>query len=389
MSLAQFLERLGRGLFLVRERIPQILSEPRAHSREAMILALIAALGLVLVVLAAVAVASAISGARARRRMRVRARPKVVARRVVLVTASVLVAGAAVAMVPLVPAAGQACGACHAVRADVDAWRSDAHRDVGCYACHARRGVFGALEAGALGATAFVGAEVRVSPGGESCLECHQGVREDTLARDGIRVRHEDIIRAGIGCLLCHPSVGHTEPSAESTSGPSVEVGPPDSDEAAFARPVMSRCLRCHDGKTAPADCGVCHVDKNPSDTASASSPRGDTPADVRCSGCHRQATQERCIRCHGLELPHPEQFGRGHAAVSFGAPGLCARCHEGAVADPADACACHTEVNTHGTYSQWFPVHGPAATSSGPGGCRCHDTGFCASCHSDDPLRR
>ena len=36
-------------------------------------------------------------------------------------------------------------------------------------------------------------------------------VREETLERGGIRVRHSDFLDVGFGCRECHNSTGHGE----------------------------------------------------------------------------------------------------------------------------------------------------------------------------------
>jgi hypothetical protein len=95
--------------------------------------------------------------------------------------------------------------------------------------------------------------------------------------------------------------------------------------------------------------------------------------------------TEQRCIECHGLELPHPVDFMSRHAGLSFRDPGLCSRCHE--TAQTTDACACHQAGEMHGEYSDWFPRHGPQAQTNWPGGCNCHDVGFCAQCHETSPF--
>lgn len=148
----------------------------------------------------------------------------------------------------------------------------------------------------------------------------------------------------------------------------------------------MSRCTPCHDGRTAPERCETCHV-SGPLDE-SKTPKRATAISTAGCTGCHEAKTAQRCIACHGLELPHPPTFMRSHAALSYANPALCAKCHETASAETG--CRCHSiDINIHGTYEEWFPVHGSRARSSGPGGCMCHnDNEFivCAACHERFP---
>jgi hypothetical protein len=357
------------------ERLPEILSDPRAYPREAMLLAAIAALLLILLILAVYVIIGAASAAHERRKAGLRVSKRYRFGGLAAALSIVALALFLVAIAPLFPAVGGACGVCHSVRPAVDSWRDAGHGSTSCYGCHAEPGVMGAVQA------TFSGVAGRSSPPGDAsstvtvsihsngCLSCHEDIR-DSLVGEGVTMRHLDVIEAGIQCTECHVSVGHGDELTED-------------EDLVQERSVMSVCLTCHDGITASSECDTCHAGRPLDDASAVSGDPTDTP--ITCTGCHQPETDARCISCHGLELPHPVDFMSRHAGMSFRDPALCARCHENA--RTTDACACHQDGEMHGAYAQWFPRHGPTAQTNWPGGCNCHDVSFCAQCHETSPF--
>lgn len=371
-SIDETLRRIAAGARAVSAAVPRVLDDPRAYPREAMLLAAMVGLVVLLAVLAAVSVADAVRTRRARGALRVHRRGSALVWRALttLVVIAMFVIG--VLILPALPGAGSACGGCHSVRPAIEAWKRDVHSGVACYGCHAAPGPSGIARASLTGiGQRLSGTSARHPAVFESaCLSCHQRLTR-VIVGSAIRVRHREIAESGMRCVDCHPSVGHSSLSPAKRS---------------FERSRMSLCLTCHDGTTASAACETCHVE-GPLDNAT--KPSGARAvATGSCRDCHSEATTRICIDCHGLELPHPVAFKRSHAAMSAADPALCAKCHEGASA--SDSCACHvSDVNIHGTYGQWFPIHGARAAASGPGGCLCHDTGgfsSCAACHDTNP---
>ncbi len=372
--IAEFLMRMRAGFESLAAQIPRILADPRAYQRESMMLALAAVLLVLMVVFILYALYDAIDTWRTRRRMGLSVKRR---NRFVRLAPPFVVLVAAVfllAIAPLVPATGAACGTCHAVSEAVARWESGSHSETSCYGCHAAPGVSGALAASFAGVRnigrASSDGAVRSGVNDAGCLQCHVSVRSG-IVEGAVRMRHSDVIEARMQCTSCHSRVGHAE---------SQDAGLGDQR---MTRHIMSICLTCHDGVTARSDCDICH-DGRPLDRATTVS-GGVTPVQVGCKGCHTSTTERVCVDCHGLELPHPPVFMRRHAAMSSDDPGLCARCHSGA--SSRLICACHTETNVHGSYSVWFPVHGPAASSTGPGGCNCHRGAFCGKCHDRPPF--
>lgn len=363
-------ERIKTGFGSFSESVPRIVSEPREYPREAMLLAVIAGLAIVLVVLILILVSEAFATRLRRYRMGVRRDRRVMLARALVWSAAGIGVLAALAASPGFRVVDRTCTSwCHVTRAPASSWADGSHADVGCYRCHARPGAFGVT-------SAVVREVFVVWPGEESsatarvfsdaCLRCHEEIAHGVVGA-AVRVRHVDLIESGASCALCHSDIGHGKPQSREDSG----------------RSMMSRCLVCHDGQRAPVTCDTCHV-RGPMDSADVEA-APTAIARVTCDGCHSIETSERCVRCHGLELPHPGDFLSLHAGLSTQDPGLCAKCHENA--DDTAACACHaSDANVHGTYEQWFPLHGPESVRVGPNGCLCHDDGgyvFCATCHT------
>lgn len=364
-QFADIQERLLSGLFALTDRLPAILADPRAYPREAMLIAAIAALVLVLVVLSVLVIIDVVRSRERRRNLGVRRRyrwfPLAVG------SAAVVLALLLATLAPNIPAVSGVCGTCHQVAPAVDAWRDGAHSDVSCYGCHSLGGVSGSLHAAARGAGRLLGVFSSAAVYGSRCESCHEELEQGVVGTV-IRMRHSDVIDAGFGCVDCHPDAGH---SARELSANRIEYS------------LMGVCLACHDGVIASSDCVLCH-DCPPSDRSDGQIV-ANTPAPVTCSGCHAADTERNCIACHGLELPHPTPFFGEHAGRAWNDPPLCMTCHDEARSEPG--CGCHGDVNLHGTYTQWFPRHGPQALIAWPGGCNCHDASFCALCHIDSPF--
>lgn len=378
-DLTTLLLRLGKGFGLLGRQLPRILHDPRSYPRESMLMALMALLLLVLVVLIGFAVFDAVATSVERRRLGLHATKRGRLRRFAAV-ASVFAALAVTGVVmPSTHWASESCDGCHATKKLVAGWKKDTHRTVGCYGCHAKRGPIGTLAASANGLSNIIGSKAESKSGSSrgpsfvfssSCLSCHSDLR-DRIVGHRVKMRHRDVIEADIECMECHPRVGH---------------GERDESKTAVMRPreTMSVCVTCHDGKRASSECDTCHGG-HPLDQA-VQPKEAATPLRLQCKGCHATKTQDKCIKCHGLELPHDGLFVSQHAGRSWKDPALCARCHEAASA--RQGCGCHTgEGEMHGQFEGWFPRHGAQAQQSGRFGCNCHDIAFCTFCHPTSPF--
>jgi hypothetical protein len=110
------------------------------------------------------------------------------------------------------------------------------------------------------------------------------------------------------------------------------------------------------------------------------------------CETCH---TEQFCMNCHGMEMPHPEEFKEpedpedpaGHPVISKQQPEKCEMCH-GKNAETAFCDSCHHGTKAGGwefdTTVPWTEKQHPdAVAAGGVDACTgCHETQFCANCH-------
>lgn len=281
---------------------------------------------------------------------------------------TLLVAG--VAGLYVVTSSNEYCGStCHRMVPYDTSWRASTHRDVACVRCHE----------GTPGLTAVSGSLSRVQEAiadaegsaispvpvdSAQCLACHRSITFGVLVtKQGIRVKHQEIVASGAPCQQCHADVGHSTPKAAMPS-------------------VMSECLRCHDGKQASAACPTCHrgdVGATPLVERSYSAVALPPPT---CGGCHSQA---KCDACHGIRMPHPVGWENPQQHARLGAFGnrqsLCYRCHTF-----KDCNQCHQELFEHGHPGDWKTLHARYPVSAGATYCiECHRQGgrnFCLTCH-------
>jgi len=98
------------------------------------------------------------------------------------------------------------------------------------------------------------------------------------------------------------------------------------------------------------------------------------------CAVCHGEGgiNAPFCLDCHGMDMPHPDQFRKMHSASD---PATCATCH-----GFAEVCSsCHHIGATAATV--WMSYHGTATIDHGSSTCvgSCHLQDDCVSCHQAD----
>jgi hypothetical protein len=271
------------------------------------------------------------------------------------------------------------CAQCHAGGKYSDSVALSPHEGVECAECHRATGITGPAQDLAtyvrwVGVYAGRRTEPEVqagSVGNDPCLDCHEEIREGTVVRGGVRVRHSDFLEAGWACRECHNSTGH----------PDVVIEP--------SSPTMDKCLPCHDGVNASSECETCHTQEVGSPSHQDELPKVNLTGDAAqgsCYGCHAQAD---CTSCHGIPMPHPgnwlERGQQGnHMREGFANRELCWRCHYGE-GGPSQAnydfCRqCHDPSGgPHGDNKAWIRRHGVEATGQAPG-----ENGMCFACHND-----
>jgi len=280
-------------------------------------------------------------------------------------------------------ASSELCDSCHdAGLHSVADPKANPHRATRCVACHESGGLTGQYFSrvpyrmlhvvDGLVETTLSKEYGRIAT--SSCTACHASdIAATTLnAQSGVKMSHREPMAASAECLDCH------RPQEGTVSGATVGMRP---------------CLRCHDAKTASAECGTCH-DKKAAAAARARSAdfASALVKDVKCGGCHDE--KQSCDPCHGARMPHTGQFmAYAHAragAVDFWYNGgrTCAKCH---TATRRPCTKCHTTLLGRGHLPSMGPGH-RSAPATGSNCTGCHQAfafqpsrDFCADlCHTE-----
>lgn len=282
-------------------------------------------------------------------------------------------------------AADPVCLSCHAdsdhALTQVEA---DPHGSTACVSCHEEAGPVGSVTVAVPRRVEhIVGAIVSAVPAGEygrvassSCDSCHESAIALTTTNEvkAVKVSHAEPIQAGAACLDCHV----------------VRDG-----VIGGLTTKMQPCLRCHDGETAPSECDYCHVDDIALAVSGRSEPSTATAqplvSDPQCGGCH---SQETCDACHGIRMPHTQEFmAYAHARegvedIWYNGGETCGKCH---YPGNKPCTGCHTgRFPAHGSGFRF--THG-ASGAEGSGCDTCHAVlayrngrDFCVDlCHSED----
>lgn len=140
------------------------------------------------------------------------------------------------------------------------------------------------------------------------CLSCHPEEKLYTFDENLI-FSHQRHFDEGVVCNTCHHSQG-----------------------ALVYTPVKEDCISCHADRGLPIGCATCHQDveilkpeshiKAEFDLA-----HGRMSLDLNsCNECH--GAKRFCIDCHGVPMPHPQDYLTIHPSQVMGEPVKCATCH-------------------------------------------------------------
>ncbi|MEW5707269.1 MAG: cytochrome c3 family protein [Actinomycetota bacterium] len=300
----------------------------------------------------------------------------------------------------------EVCERCHSGEL-VQNLKKSTHKGISCLSCHSRPGIDGSV-AQFIDYTRWLSASVfkkekeryDAQVSNEACLRCHYEITRKIVSQWGVRMRHTDVLEKGLLCTDCHNSVAHGKALAVNNV------------------PTMDKCLACHNNKQASASCDTCHTSKAKPTTRKIESEiiKIDVAAMKNCRSCYPQTQDSICIKCHGLEMPHPDDWvgdAKKHALPGFTNKRLCKKCHifkdglspiphaiEGSYPSYQIFCdECHNYPSVHGSTERWLKYHGMAASGgSFPpnklcGKCHpaenerkcfsCHQGGLCTYCHS------
>lgn len=283
---------------------------------------------------------------------------------------------------------GEMCGSCHEIAYQVATNEVSPHERLRCPDCHEpaipwyrfpqtlgfraymlAKNIGPHLSARREGADPLADIDVEVP--NSTCLRCHSPSREVTVHEDGTVLDHEWHARENGTCVSCHRYTAH----------PDV-----DADQSLL---FMSVCFDCHgqeEDAKAPGDCDVCHpgsFELQPGSHDEDWQARHGTAAlDERdlCMMCHPESL---CDGCHGLPMPHPEDWVAGsvrHSAYARTSAQTCARCHDDG---PQFCTSCHHE-RYQPFEPPWLTKHPTEAKRHGATDCfDCHEPTACVRCHT------
>jgi hypothetical protein len=98
-----------------------------------------------------------------------------------------------------------------------------------------------------------------------------------------------------------------------------------------------------------------------------------------QCETCH---SEKFCSDCHGLPMPHPEDFTKDHGETGKQNPKVCANCH-GDADRFCDECHHGSSMGVEYTATQWRTQHPATVAETGASACfECHNPTYCAACH-------
>ncbi len=282
------------------------------------------------------------------------------------------------------------CSYCHASRQESKSLEKTRHKNLSCLDCHQEPGVSGFLlqkiDYARWAVTSLFDKNKKpgkVEVSNATCLKCHGAVATETLGSYGIKVRHKDFLDAGSKCGDCHGATAHPKVAGEERN------------------PSMDRCMTCHNGKTASAKCGECHMNDIGSSIRMAQREVVKTGTiSVSWNFCYRCHEEQKCTSCHGVTMPHPPNWVSevAHAKPAFEKPDVCWRCHDlpQTPLRPTQSafmksCGCHGTMGFHGDWpwDYWRKNHGPIAIGAKPGdgeneNCyQCHSAKLCDFCHA------
>jgi len=275
--------------------------------------------------------------------------------------------------------------------------------------------------------------ELALTIASTQCTQCHNPEKRPVTPTKGILIDHKVHEEKAVECGICHNRVAHNEDFKLTLTDP--ETGKPNRKHANFM--TMTACFRCHTqtgesgGLEAPGECAACHPAdfelKPPSHLVKGFFPEGhaklaqaevkrvqsfeaSAPAESgseqpateggegseateelgpslppvesinECYTCHNESF---CTDCHGLPMPHPDDFLKGHGELGKTIPAKCANCH----GDPKLFCdECHHGSSMEREYDTsvpWLNQHPGVVAATGAQACfECHDPTFCANCH-------
>jgi len=263
-----------------------------------------------------------------------------------------------------------ACTGCHMTGEFEAQTLARSHAQVECKACHGGTTVQSRVQ---FGLNQVFGMTLQVKDidptlaqtESSQCIACHADLSATTTS-GGLRIKHSSCAR-GRDCTDCHSPVAH----GEAVSWPRTST--------------MELCYDCHGQRGVPSNCDTCHEARLAEDRvrtgtfAVTHGPNAERTHGLgsmaSCSSCH---TSEKCAKCHGVGLPHPQDFVAKHGQISGLPTAKCATCHQESFCTD-----CHGYEMPHP--KTFLNTHAEASEEAGLPTCqRCHAQDDCEQCHLD-----
>jgi len=262
------------------------------------------------------------------------------------------------------------CTSCHSgIQASHE---GAAHADIECNSCHSGTTVSERLNfrisyARMLPATILSRQPSRTLVPNQACATCHaDDILMPLLSETGIRISHSEKISGGYQCTDCHSATGH------------------EISDASVRHVDMFSCFDCH-RTLESARCELCHAERGTRERPYQSVWRlthGENWQALHgmggletCNVCHHPSY---CVKCHGIELPHPSGFNyrHGEPAKAADTGAVCSDCHD----EQGFCLSCHQVPMPHP--DRFLQTHLETPKEDEEKCLRCHDQDSCLECH-------
>ncbi len=195
------------------------------------------------------------------------------------------------------------------------------------------------------------------------CARCHLQT-PTTVRYEGAAFPHEKHVEAVGDCESCHtPYSDHGKLSwgkeACATCHQGLQLPHPKNFRKTMGRVVkkvgFDTCMGCHDTPASREKCTPCHLSGPAGELEWKGMPlshANHAKHDIDCVTCHTELdhhggvalTPAECNECHGLTMPHPDDFAETHGQMLMDHKvdlDTCSTCHEGGM--PGEFCqTCH-----------------------------------------------